>query len=513
MDFNPDEYLAQKNQPQGGFNPDEYLAQKQPKSLAGVAGEAISNIPSSIGNLVGGIAQTVIHPIDTATNIGKLVVGTGEALTGKLAQAVNPELTAAPSEREQMANQMGNYYANRYGSAEGFKQALAKDPAGVMADAASVLGLGGAALSKAGIARAGEALTSASSAVDPLANVARGISGAATVSGKAIAPALGMTTGAGAEAIKNAYQAGKQGGQAAEKFQGNLRGNLPMQDVLDTAKSDLANMNAAKTAEYRANMDAVRTDKTVLDFNNIDKSLVDNAQKVMFGSQIKNAPAADALKKISDTIGEWKGLDPSQYHTPEGLDALKQTVGGILESIPFEEKTARMVAGDVYNSIKNEITKQAPTYAKTMQDYSDASDQIKEIERALSLGQKASADTSMRKLQSLMRNNASTNYGNRLNLAQQLEQQGGQQIMPALAGQALNSWTPRGLQSATTIPAALMAGPGILAAASPRLVGEAAYYAGKGANKGNQAVNALAQRLKVNPRVAANILYQMNQPK
>jgi hypothetical protein len=94
----------------------------------------------------------------------------------------------------------------------------------------------------------------------------------------------------------------------------------------------------------------------------------------------------------------------------------------------------------------------------------------------------------MRKLQSLMRNNANTNYGNRLDLAGRLEASGGREIMPALAGQALNTWTPRGLQSlATSTPAALatytIGGlPAVAANAaltSPRLSGEMFYQAGK----------------------------------
>ena len=80
-----------------------------------------------------------------------------------------------------------------------------------------------------------------------------------------------------------------------------------------------------------------------------------------------------------------------------------------------------------------------------MKDYSQGMDTISEIKRSLSLGEKASVDTGMRKLQSLMRNNVSTNYGNRLDLARALEAQGGQEIMPALAGQSLSSVAPRGL--------------------------------------------------------------------
>ena len=142
---------------------------------------------------------------------------------------------------------------------------------------------------------------------------------------------------------------------------------------------------------------------------------------------------------MQQVVDEWRQLDPAQFHTPEGLDALKQKLGGIMEGIPFEEKTARLAAGKVYSATKASIEQQAPTYAKVMKDYAAASEQITEIERALSLGNRASQDTAMRKLQSLMRNNVQTNYTGRTSLAKGLEQQGGVELMPSLAGQAMNS--------------------------------------------------------------------------
>ena len=68
---------------------------------------------------------------------------------------------------------------------------------------------------------------------------------------------------------------------------------------------------------------------------------------------------------------------------------------------------------------------------------------------------------------------------------------GGNEIMPALAGQALSSWTPRGIQGAGAIGTAGLLGTqissplgfGYLAASSPRLVGESAYMAGKTAKQ------------------------------
>ena len=153
-----------------------------------------------------------------------------------------------------------------------------------------------------------------------------------------------------------------------------------------------------------------------------------------------------------------------------------------------------------------------------MKSYSDSTELIREIERALSLGDKASADTAMRKLQSLMRNNVNTNYGQRLKLAQQLETQGGQQMMPALAGQALSDWTPRGIQRAT----APLGGVGLFSvggapaviggamASSPRMVGEAAY----GAGRATRGLLDVGQRVpELDYPTMFNLLYQAEQMK
>ena len=143
-----------------------------------------------------------------------------------------------------------------------------------------------------------------------------------------------------------------------------------------------------------------------------------------------------------------------------------------------------------------------------MRDYSTASQQITEIERALSLGDKASKDTAMRKLQSLMRNNVQTNYGNRLSLANQLEQGGGVELLPSISGQALNSWTPRSLSGQIGGGAtALMTMQNPLMAAalpfqSPRFVGSAAYGLGRMAGKVSGGANALQQQLLGVPQVS-----------
>lgn len=333
----------------------------------------------------------------------------------------------------------------------------------------------------------------------------------------------GLMSGVGGEAVETAYKSGRAGGT---NFLDNMRGNVPFTDVLDDAKTALTKMRMDRGAQYRQGMAGVSADKTVIDFAPIDKAVASLKSMGNFKGQVINKNASGAVDEIADLVTQWKGLDPKEFHTPEGLDALKQAISDIRDTTQFGT-AARKAADTAYNAVKGEITTQAPTYAKVMKDYSAASETLQEVERALSLGNKAAADTSMRKLQSLMRNNVNTNYGNRLGLAKTLESNGAE-ILPAVAGQAMSSWTPRGLAGTTATPLAALAALtnplalGALPASSPRLLGEMAYGLGA-ANRGVAAggnaalkaalggsaskpisMNQLSALLAATPIVAAN---------
>jgi len=463
-----------------GFKPtdiiNEYLSSSM--GVGEVASRAISNIPSSFGSMVGNIVEAVTSPVQTAKSVVDLGAGILQnVLPESLVQAVGEDKAS-----REVASRVGQFYADRYGSVEGAKRAIAEDPVGVLADVSTVLTGGALATPRA----VSQPLARAASAIDPLAIAGRGALRATELGGRGVANVLGLTTGAGKESISKAFEAGQRGGEAAEQFRANISGRADPTEVLSLAKANLDEMNRLKQTEYRSGMVNIKKDKTVLDFADIDKALENAFNRVTYKGQVKNAKAAEKITEVQQDVAQWKALDPNEFHTPEGLDALKQKIGDTLESVPFEQKTARAAIGEIYNSVKSSIQKQAPTYANTMREYSVASEQIREIERALSLGKGASVDTAMRKLQSLMRNNVQTNYGSRTKLAQQLEKVGGQEFMPGLAGQALSSVTPRGLQTATAIPTGALAygigglpSAGLsLLAASPRAVGEAAYGAG-----------------------------------
>jgi len=490
-------------------------SQSKPSLMQNI-GTMVGNVPKSAGNFLSGIAETVLHPIDTATNIADVVAGgVKNAMPTSVSNLIDkyeidPQSNARAVEK---ANAVGQFYKDRYGSIENVGKSIVQDPVGVAADASTLLGLG------AGLTggKVSNALSAASKYTNPMSAAAPLFGGVANAGATVGKNALGLATGVGPENISQAFKAGMNN---KTLFMDNLTGKVPMTDVLEAAKQNLANMGATKSSEYRSGMLDISKDKSVLNFDGINNALDKAASQVAFKGEVKNAAGNEVLQKIRGEIEHWKSLNPNEYHTPEGMDALKQKIGGLVESLPFEEKTARMVGNNIYHSIKNEITQQAPTYADVMRNYHNSTEQISEIERALSLGDRASKDTAMRKLQSLARNNANTNYGNRLDLAKQLESGGGNEILPSIAGQAMNSLTPRSLTGqagAMGVAGAAISNPAMLTLLplqSPKIVGAGLYGAGRAADFGRKAassvplnaqeVNMLAQLLSQSGGISQN---------
>lgn len=302
--------------------------------------------------------------------------------------------------------------------------------------------------------------------------------------GNTVASALGTATGAGGRAIKGAFQAGMTGGDAAKAFTNNMRNNASMMDVVDQAKTALTDMRTQRNAQYRSGMVDVSGDKSVLDFAPIQKAADEAANIQSYKGQTIGGEADATREALDSAISNWAKLDPAEYHTPEGMDFLKKQIGEIVANTKPNTASATM-AGKVYNAVKSSIQDQAPTYAKVMSDYSDASESINNIQRELNLGQRANPATALKKLQSVMRDNVNTSWGQRADYANQLDQGG--TLIPSLAGQALQTVMPRGiagpLEAAGAIGAAAFGAPHALLAAplmSPRVMGETAYALGKG---------------------------------
>lgn len=526
-------------QPSGGGWDVVQQAPKKPMGYGEMLGQAVVNTPDSAGRMISGLYEAVTSPVQTVSGLMDVAAGGLQNVLPKpVTDFINQFETNPEAARRAVntANAMGGMYKERYGTVEGIKNTIATDPVGVAGDLSTLLA-GGAGLARgastiAGPSRAGAAisgvadkLSTASNVTNPINAMVKAPGIAYDLAGALTKQGLALKTGVGTEPITQAVRAGKEGNTT---FVENMRGQVPITQVLDDARTNLAQMNLDKQKDYRSGMVNIKNDKSVLDLSGVEAVLknAENSTGFKQSGIPKDAKAVEVLQKIRDKIDKWKKLDPAEYHTPEGLDYLKQSLWDDFGKLGKEEKTAYSVGKQVYDSVKNQISAQAPEYSKVMKNYTEASDQIKEIERALNLGNTASADTAMRKLQSLMRNNVNTNYGQRLELAKQLEAMGGNEIMPALAGQAMSQFTPRGLQRATAGPEAFLAysAGGLplaaidLAASSPRLVGEVAYKYGQMANalnKAKQPVTNITKQLPMTAqqaKLAALLAAQSNQP-
>lgn len=488
-----------------------------PANEDGYAMRILKNVPHSAGEFAKGIYQAVRHPLDTGMTALDAAAG---GLQNLMPESVVKAADSPNAERARTtADAIGHFYKQRYGSAEGFAKAIETDPVGVLADVSTVVTGGGTLAAKVpGLLKAGEAVANAGKAMAPLNVVGAAIKPVANLGGKAAASVIGgLGTHTGAESIKGAFGAGREGGTKGQVFLDNMRGNVPMEAVLDEARAAVDKMRQERSAAYKQGMAGVSQDKTVLDLTAIQDAVRNQAATGTYKGKIINKSTYEVQDKIRSLVDDWAKSDPAEFHTPEGLDALKKAVGDIRDSTDFGTPS-RKVADSVYHAVKNEITQQAPDYAKVMKDYEAASELVKEVEKGLLGGNKATADTALRRLQSVMRNNANTNYGNRLDMAKQLEQAGAKTLLPALAGQALNSAKPRGLGGALSLGVGgglgFTAGGPLGAAAalgvqSPRLMGEASYYAGKAAGGLDRGMSAIQQ--KIDPAVLADLLFQLDQ--
>lgn len=478
--------------PKGGVAREATPAEAETQRISqagfgGVASEAASNLVPSAIQFGKDVVQPFVHPVETAKAIGNVVGGAAQ------------KLIPGEQGQEKYADAVGQFFADRYGGLDALKQTMAKDPVGFLADLSVVLS-GGAGLGARAPGIAGQvakAAGTASRAIDPINQALKVAKTAGRGVGEAAAFSTGLSTGVGGGSIKAAAKAGFEGGQAEAALAKNMRGSVPMEEVVTEAKSALSSVRNDRGNAYRAGMGDIAKDTTPLDFTPIDQAVQSVNQVKNFKGQNLSPKTTAIRKEISDAVGEWKALDPAEFHTAEGLDALKQKLGDIRDGTQFGTPE-RKVADQVYNAVKDQIVKQAPDYAKVMDQYREATTVIKEMEKALSLNEKASIDTALRKLQSVVRNNANTNYGRRVALVELLKQNGATNILEKLAGQALSSKEPRGLARALgaanltagggSIAGALagLVSPGLLipmlgslALQSPRLIGEVALAAGK----------------------------------
>ena len=499
-----------------------YLRQLQADPPPGVVGrdwdtvatDAAKNFGPSLYNYGSDMVTAITNPIQTADTMLDLAAG---GISNGLEYATGMDLFPE-NKATATANVVGRHYKDRYGSWEGFKKGLSEDPVGVMSDLSlPVTGAGGLAVRAGGMTgRVGRIAQVAGDMMDPVSAAIR--SGRA--GGRAVSSIAGYSSGMGDEPARSIFNARRAGGEQAAAANRGMRQPPRSRDLVQEATDKMGVLADEAGTRYENQMRATLNSNANINWNNVYRSIYDTLRSNMTtrGNRFTGGDSGrNMMQEVLGIVREYV-QDPA-LHNLEGLDGLKRELSLLEHTIGPQPvrgaRNANRLLTRVVDGVRQEIVRLEPSYAQAMDDYNEFGGLRDELEQSLSLHDKASWDTTLRKLQSTMRNNVQANYGARTQLLDEIDAvqrparapQPGQRGRPALnpgtlraelAGQAANTWMPRGIAragGAFAVPAgitalgvtlannpayAALAAP-FIPAASPRLVGEVAGLLGDGA--------------------------------
>jgi hypothetical protein len=150
-----------------------------------------------------------------------------------------------------------------------------------------------------------------------------------------------------------------------------------------------------------------------------------------------------------------------------------------------------------------------------MKAYETQQTLLNDITKALGAGDKVSKEAAINKVMGALKASPSADF--RRQLIDVLQQQGGVNVLPSIAGQELAQWVPssgvgRAIAGGGLTTAAALRHPELAAIVpftSPRLMGETYYKAGQAAGGGRRALNALARMTPEEVAYANALLGQM----
>jgi PIN domain nuclease of toxin-antitoxin system len=444
-------------------------------------------LPESAGKAIEGLKQGVIHPIKTAKTLGQVAIGEIEKLSPVWNVLKSAGIVQGESSDEKIATAVNKVYGGRI--SHPLKTAY-EDPVGFAMDLSTLLSGVGGALGKVGevgeigkLSEAGNILSKAGEVIDPLTQagkaVGKGIIAISKGTGRLLGEGLGITTGAGYGAIKQAFE------HPTPAYTKALRGETTGEDVVNSARESLGAIKQSRHEEYVSKLNTLKKSSQQLDISPIIREVRDqlnkfNIVKKADGTLDFSRSVIRFDKSAQDTINtiynEMKTFGTKAGdRTVIGVDNLKRS----FQDLYSPSSNVRAFTSAVSNGTRKVLSK-VEGYDKMASDYASKTEQIDSIMKGLSLGETKSIDTAIRKLTSVFRQNNEF----RKDLLSQLEEVGGKDLSGMVAGYQLNPIAPRGLFGRLeeigggvkifSNPAILL-NPKFLAAmvgASPRAVGE-----------------------------------------
>ena len=478
---------------------EELKKEKQAQSPAtSYALETAYNIPSSTAKFVQDTITPILNPIDTAKNLVEL----GKGIYNLSTPGEQPS--------EATARAVGKYFYDRYGGENldqvkaNVSKTLKEDPVGFFADLALPLSVVRAPL------KADSVISKVTKAIDPTEALIKGSAGIYQYGVKPSFAKVGSLirgqAGLGDGVLKTAYQAGRVGGDPLAYLREQMSKDADLATKLKPVYNYIEGLEQISKARRTAYLESM----SKLGLENIKVNPLD-VRKSVVGITSDFTRVGRGTPKLQNKIDEVNNLVDEfianpELHTVDGLDFLKQSLDDLKPDVTARDRTGAYITA-LQKKLKNDILEKSPEYAGVMEAYSESALLQDQIQKAVGKKDLTAIESIARKLQASTRDNVATSYGLRTKLIEELAEEGGQPSLPyQLAGQALEPVLPRGISRAFTgatsgglmlggaffqDPALIALGAAQSAAASPRLLGEAAIQAGRA----SRAVSPGLQRL------------------
>jgi len=356
-----------------------------------VALETAKGTFGTLGKSAGGLAESLTtpirHPIETAKGIGRL----GKGVFHKFTPGVQPE--------EQLVNEIGKFYKERYGGVEEIAETVAEDPFGFLFDVAAVGGVAGGALKKAGrlskigtLEKAGTAPIFAEKGLQTLKAAQKGVS----VAKKGFEFA-GKKTGATAAFDKLAGTINNSLIKPAEKaFRfGNPGRGVAKEGLTANTLAGLGKGVSTRLKELTERLDLeIALGKNIAKKINLDKSL-EPLTKMM--EKFQKAPASNKafITKLDDVISDITGVSTGEVRklkslTPREAVDFKRYVGGLQdwEAVGSRNRDINIALRRVYGNIDNAIDAAIPATKEINQRITDLISADKAITHRLAVQQR-----------------------------------------------------------------------------------------------------------------------------
>ena len=140
-----------------------------------------------------------------------------------------------------------------------------------------------------------------------------------------------------------------------------MRGLIPMDTVVGEAKDALSNLRRARGEAYQKEMYDLKLDDKVLPFGRIEEAMAQVEGIKSFKGRDISKKTKTVRDEIRAEIEEWKNLDPAEFHTAGGLDALKQQIGEMWDSTTHSARPSARLRGKSTTASRRRLRRNSPS--------------------------------------------------------------------------------------------------------------------------------------------------------